>query len=215
MKTLMARQGVAPSVKSAFLDEADPQAVSHAVRDVLERRGALVHEHRHSRVRFDGEPSTRFAWRRQGYVGVYQHGGEKGVEVRLLLRAKWPWRILLAVASVDLAAAVLTIVLNAPGTVWFLVSLLGFLALTVAAILYVNTLKHVREEERACMEAIEAELAQRLADAQLVRDDERDAARAEARLEGELEERKLAAMRKDEAPAERKPSRFSLRPGRR
>lgn len=202
-------------MKAAFLDEADPEAVSHAVRHVLEEKGALVTEHRHSRVRFEGSPPLAPpAWKRQGYVGIYQRVGEKDVEVRLVLRARWPWRILVTVALVNVLVTVATILVNPPGTVWFLFAFLGGFALLVAILLHVNTLKHVRIEERQLMDAFEEAFRAGLADAHVLDLEEKRLADAEAQLEAELTRRRLDRDRADEPrPARTKP-RFSLRPGR-
>lgn len=195
-------------MRSAFLDDADPEAISHAVRAVLERKGAMVTEHRHSRVRFAGLKPHALSWSRAGYVGIYQALGEREAEVRLQLRARWPWRILLTVASVNVAVLVLTILLDPPGTTWSVLAILTGLALIAASIIHVATLKAVRAEEKAIMDEFDAELA-RLPDVEIVSDEERELQDLEAQLEGEIVRLKLDADR----PAKPKGARFSLRPG--
>lgn len=198
-------------MKTAFLDDAEPEAVSHAVRAVLERRGALVSEHLHSRVRFRGLVPQKLSWAREGYVGIYQRTGEREVEVRLLLRAAWPFRILWTVALLNVVTAVLVAIINPSGTVWFVAAFLCAFALLVAAILYLGTLKHVRAEERAIMDDFEAELQTGIEGASVLDEEARALAQAEAELDAEIARRRLAKTRASEPRAAR--PRFSLRPG--
>lgn len=203
---------MAGCVKAAFLDDAEPDQVSHAVRDVVERKGGLVSEHLHSRVRFRGLAPGRYAWNREGYVGIYQRTGERDVEVRLILRARWPYRLLWLVALANVIAAVATILTNPPGTVWFLVAFTCAFALLVASILYLNTLRHVRSEERALMDDFETEFQKDIEGASVLDQEAAELKRLELELEGEIEKRRLDRARKDAPPAEKRP-RFSLRPG--
>ena len=196
-------------VRSAFLDDAEPEAISHAVRDVLERRGALISEHRHSRVRFHGLKPRAMSWPRAGYVGIYQPLGEREAEVRLLLRARTPWRLLLTVCVVNVLLLVLAFATNPPPTAWTLLAIFGGLALLAAALLYVGTLKSVREEERAIMAEFEQAFGQ-IPDVDIETDEERELRELEAELEGEVTRRRIAAAR----PPREKGRRFSLRPGR-
>ena len=206
-------------VKRAFLDSAVPSDVSHAVRDVVERQGFLVSEHVSGRVRFRGVPrGARHEWTRMGYVGIFQRFGETEVEVRLLLRALWPWRILWTVAAVNVVAALATIVTNPPVNTWiFVAGVCGF-ALLVAGLLYLNTLRPVRDEERLLMEDLEEEFRRVLPAARLEDALTRADREAELVLEGEVTARRVALARKEEAPAPRsarKGFRFNLLPGRR
>lgn len=196
-------------MRSAYLDDADPEAVSHAVRDVLERKGALIYEHRHSRVRFHGLRPHKMSWMRAGYVGIYQALGEREAEVRLILRARWPWRILWTVSIVNVLVLLVALATNPPGTTWSILAILGGLALVIAGVLYVGTLKSVRAEERALLEEFEAEL-EKLPDVDVQTDDEREIRELEAELEGEIVRRRLEKNRAPRA----KGSRFTLRPGR-
>lgn len=196
-------------MRSAFLDDARSEALTHAVRDVLERRGALVSEHRHSRVRFQGPPSPhRLTWAREGYVGVYQPHGEAQAEVRLILRARWPWRILVGVAAASLATFLVTLAVNPSGTTWSVLAILCGFALLASGIVYVNTLKSVREEERRLMEDIEAALHHEVPDARVETEEERELRELEAELEGEITQRRVVGAR----PPPEKGRRFSLRP---
>lgn len=206
-------------MKAAYLDSADPEEVSHAVREVLERRGALVSEHLHSRVRFRGLVPARHTWSREGYVGIYQHTGEREVEVRLLLRARWPWRILWTVALVNVLGALAVLITQPSGTVWFLVAFTEALALLVAGIIYVQTLRPVRREERDLMEEMEAELARDIEGVSVLDDEARTLAQQEAELEGEIARRRIERARKAESAngASRggfRLPKFSLRPKR-
>lgn len=205
-------------MKRAFLDDARPADVSHAVRDVLERRGALVSQHVSSRVRFHGLPTgTRHAWTRAGYVGIYQRLGEKEVEVRLLLRARWPWRILFAVALLNVLAAILVVATNPPPNTWIFVAFVGGFSLLVAAILHVNTLRPVRDEERLLMDDFEAEFRRVIPSLHVEDDETRRLREAELELEGEVVARRVAKARRLEPAPERAPRkglRFALRPGR-
>lgn len=194
-------------MRSAYLDDAEPEALSHAVRSVLDRRGALVTEHRHSRVRFDGYRPNSMSWARQGYIGIYQALGEREAEVRLIVRAKWPWRILWTVCVLNVLALGVAIATNPGGTVWSTLAILGGLALIAASLLYVGTLKSVREDERSLMADFETEL-HKLPDVQVESDEERELRELEAELEGEITRRRLVQHR---APRE-KGKRFSLRP---
>lgn len=195
-------------MRSAYLDDADPEALSHAVRGVLERRGALVTEHRHSRVRFAAYRPHAMSWSRYGYVGIYQALGEREAEVRLLVRAKWPWRILWTVCIVNVLLLAAAIATNPPGTVWSTLAILGGLALVVAAVLYVGTMKSVREDERGMMADFEAEF-EKIPDVDVETDEERELRELEAELEGEITRRRLEKAR----PPKEKGKRFSLRPG--
>lgn len=178
-------------MRSAFLEDADPGAVSHAVRHVLEKRGALVREHVSTRVRFTSKPpGGGWSWTRSGYVGIYQATGERDVEVRLVLRARWPHRVFWGTAAVVLALSLLTAILNPPGTTWFFVAFLGGFALLVSTLLYMNTWRPVREEERALLEALEAEFREAHVGAAVERDEERQLHALEAELEGEVEQRR-------------------------
>lgn len=203
-------------MKRVFLDDATPADVSHAVRDVLERRGALVSEHVSSRVRFHGL-RAKHTWSRAGYVGIYQALGEREVEVRLLLRARWSWRILLTVAAVNLATALAVVATNPPVNTWILAAFVGGFALLVAGLLHVNTLRPVREEERLLMEDFVAEFHRALEGVRVEEWDERALRAAEMELEGEVTARRVERLRKHEPPAPRstrKGLRFNLLPGR-
>lgn len=196
-------------MRSVFLDDADPEAISHAVRDVLEKRGALIAEHRHSRVKFHGLKPQKLSWPRAGYVGIYQHLGEREAEVRFYLRARIPWRVLWTVCILNVFLLVFAFATNAAPTAWTMMALLGGLLLLGASVLYVGTLKSVRNEERAIMEAFERAFAA-IPDVDVVREEERELADLEAELEGEITRRKLAASR---PPREKTPrKRFGLRP---
>ena len=198
-------------MQRAFLDDAEPAAVSHAVRQVLDRDGrALVSEHVSSRVKFQLRPSTA-SWARAGYVGIYQHVGEKEVEVRLALRARWPSRILGGVAIADVAIVLLTFLLNPPGTTWFLLSVITGLALLVAGLLYLNTLRSVRTEERDLMERFEAELMAESVAPAVETDEQRALAEVEAALEGEVTMRRVAAERKATSKPAREPRESRLK----
>ncbi|MFA5860115.1 MAG: hypothetical protein WDA16_00325 [Candidatus Thermoplasmatota archaeon] len=187
----------AARMQGAFLDDAQPAAVSHAVRDVLERRGALIREHVSSRVRFHSLPTgSQHTWTRAGYVGIFQHVGEKEVEVRLTLRARLPQRLFWATALTDLLIAVLTLIVNPPGTTWFLLAFLTGLALLVAGLLYMNTWKGAREQERALMEEFESEFREHHIGASLVTLDERAHLAAKEALEGEVERVRVEETRK-------------------
>lgn len=201
-------------MRSAYLDDADPEALSHAVRGVIERRGALVTEHRPRRVRFGGYRPHAMSWARVGYVGIYQALGEREAEVRLLVRAKWPWRLLWTVCIVNVVLLLFAIVTNPPGTVWSMLAILGGLALVAATVLYVGTLKSVREDERGMLADFEAAF-EALGDVDVETDEERELRELEAELEGEITKRKLVASRPAKAPkpAKEKGKRFSLRPG--
>lgn len=205
-------------MKRAFLEDARPADVSHAVRDVVERQGFLVSEHVSARVRFRGVPEgARHEWSRSGYVGIYQREGEREVEVRLLLRAMWPWRVLVAVAAVNVVAALSVAILDPPVNTWIFAAIVGGFALLVAWLLYVNTLAPVRFEEQRLMEDVEAEFGRALPDLRLMDDEERALHEAELELEGELTARRVAQARKAEGPSPRstrKGFRFNLLPGR-
>lgn len=194
-------------VRSAFLDEAQPEQLSRAVRDVLERRGALVVEHRHSRVRFTSQAGRSLSWLRSGYVGIYQHAGEQEAEVRLRLRARWPWRILWIVALANVLVTAVAFVVNPNGTTWSLLAIVTGFALLAAGLVYVATLKGVREDERRLMEEFEAEFERDLPEASVESEEERELRELEAALEGEITRRRLDRSRP--APAGR---RFSLQP---
>lgn len=204
----MTSERVASLVRAAFLDDADPEAVSHAVRDVLERRGALVSEHRHSRIRFHGLRPKGLSWMRAGYVGIYQPLGEREVEVRLWLRARWPWRILWTVCITNLALLFIALAANAGGTTWSVFAILGGLALIVAGLTYVATIKGVRAEERAIIDDFEKQF-EALPDVEVMTDEERELAALEAELEGEITRKTIEASR----PPPEKGGRFRLRPG--
>lgn len=203
-------------MRSAFLEDADPAGASHAVRRVLDARGALVREHASARVRFLAQaPDGRWSWTREGYVGLYQPYGERDLEVRLVLRARFPYRVFWATAAVVLAVCGLTILLNPPGTTWFVVAFTGGLALLVATLLYVNTWRPVREEERVLMLAFEEEFQREGVASALEREDEREMHALEADLAGEVERRRVesdarAARASAPRPARKLPS-FKLR----
>lgn len=199
-------------MRAAFLEDADPAAVAHAIRGELDRRGALVSEHVSTRVRFQSRPADRWSWTRAGYVGLYQAYGEKDVEVRLLLRARWPHRIFWGTAVAVLVLCLLTILIDPPGTTWFLVAFAGGFALLVSTLLYMNTWRGVREEERAIMEGFEAAIRAAAAAGELRRPEDRELEALEADIEGELERRRV--KRDDQAAraaAPPKAPRFKLR----
>lgn len=204
-------------MRSAFLEDADPAAVSQAVRRVLDERGALVREHTSTRIRFTAQaPDGAWSWTRSGYVGVFQRYAERDVEVRLLLRARWPHRIFWGTAAVVLAACLVTVLANLPGTMWFLTSMLGGLALLVATLLYMNTWRAVREEERALMQALEAGFQAGGVATALEQEEARELRDLEAALEAEVERRRVdrdvkAAKAVEKANAPRKRPAFKLR----
>ena len=181
-------------MRSAFLDDAEPEVISTAIRGVLERRGALITEHRHSRVRFAGMRPHTLSWSRAGYVGIYQPLGEREAEVRLVLRARWPWRILWTVAFANVLIFLLTLATNPPGTTWSILAILCGLAITAAAVLYIGTLRAVRAEERALMDELDAAF-KAIPDVEVMTDEDRELAQLEAELEGEIVRRKLDASR--------------------
>jgi hypothetical protein len=198
-------------MQAAYLDSADPAAVSHAVRTVLERRGALVREAVTSRIQFHSMPTESVkSWTRSGYVGIYQRVGEREVEVRLVLRARWPHRIFWGTAVVDLLVALLAWILQPDGTTWFVLAFLCGLALVIATLLYVNTWRSVREQERAVMADVERELQTENVAPAVVTMDERALLEAEAELEAEVERVRLekahrAAPRKPKEKKEKAP----------
>lgn len=196
-------------MRSAYLDDAEPEAISHAVRDVLEKRGALISEHRHSRVKFHGLKPARLSWPRAGYVGIYQHLGEREAEVRFFLRARIPWRLLWTVCVVNVFLLIFAFATNAAPTAWTMLAIFGGLALVGAGVLYVGTLKGVRNEERAIMEEFERAF-QAIPEVDVVTAEERELAQLEAELEGEITRRRIEANRPPRAKGARK---FSLRPG--
>lgn len=214
MRAWAGRQGV----KRAFLDEANPQEVSHAVRSVVEARGALVAEHLSSRVRFTDRPQGK-AFLRDGYVGIYQPYGEPQVELRLVLRARWPWLILWSVALVDLVMALLFFIVAPEGNAWIVGAALGGFALLAAALVHLNTLQPIREEESAWLAAFEDALRRELPEASVEDATAHEQREAELELEGEIAERRLARARKSapkapKAPKAAKPpgKRFALLP---
>lgn len=198
-------------MRSAYLDDAEPEAISHAVRDVLEKRGALISEHRHSRVKFHGLKPHKMSWARAGYVGIYQHLGEREAEVRFYVRARMPWRILWTVSVVNVLFLVFAFATNAAPTAWTMLAIFGGLALVAATVLYVGTLKSVRNEERAIMDEFERAFGT-IPDVDVVDEEARELARLEAELEGEIVRRKIEANRPPPVKRE-KGKRFSLRPG--
>jgi hypothetical protein len=192
-------------VRAAYLDDARQDQVSHSVRDVLHRRGALVSDHTSSRVLFRGyKPSGEWTWDRGGYVGIFQHTGEREVEVRLLLRARWPFRFLWLAALLNVIAVVIAFATRLSGTGMFTLAALGAFVLLVTGVLYLNTWRPVRREERELMEAFEAEFAKGLGDDEVLTEEEREERLFAARLEGELERRRVDEARKAEAPVERR-----------
>jgi hypothetical protein len=205
-------------VKRAFLDEADPQEVAHAVRLVVERRGGLVREHVTSRVRFTDQPKGK-AWLRDGYVGIYQPLGEPQVELRLALHARWPRRLVWLVALADLVMAILFFVLSPEGNAWIVGAALGFFALLAAGLVYLNTLEPVREEEKVWIAAFDAELRQELPETSLEDDVAHELRQHELELEGEIAQRRVTKARKNEPkpvkqpkPPKEKGKRFALLP---
>lgn len=205
--TSFRRATLVDDVRSAYLDDAEPEAISHAIRAVLERRGAMVTEHRHSRVRFEGLRSHALTWSRAGYVGIYQAQGEREAEVRLQLRARWPWRLLLTVAITNVALLVFAIITNPPGTTWSILAILGGLALIATSMVHIGTLRSVRAEEKDLMDDLDTELAH-IPDVEILTDEERELRTLESELEGEIVKRRLDADR----PAKEKGSRFTLKP---
>lgn len=198
-------------VKRTYLQEADPHDVSAAVRRVLESGGALVQEHVSTHVRFQSLPPQRPAWRRQGYVGIYQPYGDPDVEVRLLLRANWPWRLLWGAAAFNLVLFVVLLAMQPTGTTWYLAAFLMGLLLLVTGILHLNTMHAVRAEERGWMRAFEEELSRALPSAGLVTSDLHVEQEAMEEVEGEIARRRMDERRKHE-PKPEKGSRFALRP---
>jgi hypothetical protein len=193
-------------VQAAYLAEANPSAISHAVRDVLERHGALVTEHVSSRVRFHAlADGSKWSWDRAGYVGIYQRFGEKEVEVRLDLKARWPHRILWTVASVNVLVWLVTAIWNPPGTTWFVFAFLTGLALIVSGLVYLNTWRGVNALERQLMVEFEAEFQKDHVAAAMIDLEQRELEDAEAALAGEIERIRLAKARKD-APKPAKPA---------
>lgn len=185
-------------MQAAFLDDAQPAAISHAVRDVLERRGALISEHVSSRVRFHSLPTgSKHTWTREGYVGIYQHVGEKEVEVRMTLRARWPQRLFWMTALATLLITIVTFVLDPPGTTWFFLAFVTGLALLITGLLYMNTWRSAREQERALMLEFESEFAKDHVAARLVTLEERELQAAEEALEGEVERVRVTQGRKN------------------
>jgi len=149
------------------------------------------------------------SWSRQGYVGIYQALGEREAEVRLLVRARWPWRILWTVCIVNVVVLLGAIFTNPPGTTWSTLAILCGLALIVGTVLYVGTLKSVREDERALMGDFEAEFG-KIPDVDVETDEARELRELEAELEGEITRRRIVQDR----PPREKGRRFGLRPGR-
>ena len=178
-------------MRTCYLEEARPAEVSQVLRATLQERGALIRDHRHSSVRFTGpEPERSMMWTRGGYLGIYQHQGEDEVAVRLVLRARWPHRILWTVATLNVLVAILVIAINPSGTAWFAAALLLGFALVAAVVTYIGTLRPVHREEAALMAALEAALVAEIGDVESQQ--ARDERRFEADLEGEVLRRQLA-----------------------
>ncbi|HWH09316.1 MAG TPA: hypothetical protein VNX21_08955 [Candidatus Thermoplasmatota archaeon] len=195
-------------MRSTFLEDADAAVVAHTVRRVLDARGVLVREHASARVRFLAQaPDGRWSWTREGYVGIYQPYGERDVEVRLILRARAPYRLFWGTAATVLLLSALTLLANPPGTTWFLVAFTGGLALLVATLLYMNTWRPVREEERALLAAFEEEFQREGVAAALEREEEHASHAMEADLEAEVERRRLEREAKAAKAAAPRPAR--------
>lgn len=198
------------SVRAAYLDEARQEDVSHAVRDVLHDRGALVSDHSSSRVLFrDYRPSGKYTWGRGGHVGIHQHAGEREIEVRLRLRARWPWRLLWISALIGVIATITTIIINPSGTVWSMVAAVTAFLLITTGLLYLNTWKPVWREERDLMDALEAKFEAGFGTDDVESDEERETREFEERLAAELEKRRITEARKAE-PKERRGPSFTL-----
>lgn len=186
-------------MQAAFLDEADPAAISQVVRGVLDRRGALISEHVSHRIRFASmESGSAWSWNRAGYVGIYQHYGEKSCEVRLDLRAAWPNRVLWMVAAANVLIWILTFVLNPPGTTWFVLAFLTGMALLIAGLVSLNTWRSVRAQEKDLMAEFEREFEQQNVSPTLLTAEARAIAAAEAQLEGEIARSAARAARKSQ-----------------
>lgn len=200
------------AVQRAFLETGNPALVSHAVQGVLEQRGALVTEHVSSRVRFHGLPAPQEpGWPRAGYVGIYRPYGEDEVELRLLLRARTPYRLLVATAAVNVALWVVFLLTNPSGSAWVFTGILAGFALLAAGLVHVGTLRSVQREEEALLAAFERAVREEAPDVDVESEPEREDRLAQLALEGEITEKRLAQARKA-APRPEKTRRFSLRP---
>lgn len=204
-------------MKTAYLEDANQDAVSEAVTTRLKERDALVTVHTHSRVRFEGlTTGERYSFPRSGYVGVYHHTGESEVELRLKLDARLPARLFYGTCIAIPVAFALLLALDAEAGLWSGTTIfLGF-AFVATLLLYVGTFRATRRLERELFDDLLSFVrAIPLAPREVVSEEDRELSEFEAALEAEVLERRLAEERKSRpvAAAPKQPggaSRFSL-----
>lgn len=185
-------------MKTAYLEDANQDAVSEAVTTRLKERDALVTVHTHSRVRFEGlSTGERYAFPRAGYVGVYHHTGESDVELRLRLDARLPARLFYGTCvAIPVAFAVL-LALDAAAGLWSGATILLGFAFVATLLLYVGTFRATRKLERELFEDLLSFVrAIPLAPREVVSEEDRELREFEAALEAEVLERRLAEDRR-------------------
>lgn len=204
-------------MRIAFLEDADQARVAEAVVGVLKDRGALVTEHTHSHVRFEGlDSGSEYAFEKGGYVGVYQHAGEREVELRVRVDAPGPRRAFWWTTGASAATAVLFFILNPSGSLWVSVGTLLWAAFLGTLVVYLGTWRSSWRLESTLLDALverfraDGEFArhvQKLEDRELARlEDEIEAEILDARLKGRRKATTLAAggASTDAPPKERR-----------
>ncbi|HWG90370.1 MAG TPA: hypothetical protein VNZ52_05915 [Candidatus Thermoplasmatota archaeon] len=183
-------------MKVAYVEDAEQKAVSDVIVQVIEESQGLIDEQTRSHIEFEGmNPEANYSFSRGGYVGTYQHTGERDVEVRLEVVALGPQRLFWrSVWGALLVAIGYFILLPSDNDVWILGAVALSLLLLTTGLLYVGTFRESRLLELRLygrvVERLRAEGFSVLTDDQM---EERD---LEARIEGELAERERRERRK-------------------
>lgn len=192
-------------MKTAYLADANQDAVSEAVTERLKAKDALVTLHTHSHVRFEAlSTGEAYAFPRSGYVGVFHHTGESDVEMRLKLDARLPARVFFATCGVIIVTFLVLLATNADAGLWSGLSILLGIAFIVTLLLYVGTFRATRALERALFDdLLEHVRAIPQAPREVVSEEDKELARFEDELEAEVLERRLATERKSRPVAAR------------
>lgn len=173
------------------LPEAKPAEAGKMVREVLERRGALLDEQTHSHVVFEGV-EVGGGFKRGGYVGTYQAVGDQRVEVLAQAWATAPRRLFWGTVAAQVVIVLALFAASPPSAVWFLAGLALWAWLGLAALLYYLTFRG----SLALEDELASALRERFRGAGLdVWDEEQQLERRiRDKLAGELKQRELATL---------------------
>ncbi len=184
-------------MKLAYLKEADQEEVARTVREVLQNRGARITEHTRSHTRFDGVRDDDSGFTKGGYVGTYQHVGEREMQLRFDVKATITRRMLWRTVTVELLVLLLLLLWNPSPNTWVVAGALLWIVLVATALLHLLTRRSSNRLEEMLLDATLEELQGATTEA--LRQEDRELQRLEEEVEAQVLGERLKAKRRQSA----------------